>query len=275
MIKKIICPTDFSSTANNAVEYAAKLAQKLNAELEILHVQLLSAANPISSGLEALESTVSTSEVLKKMCIDIKQTFNICCNHNIETTSKTLEKVIRGKSAENNLIVMGTNGIDDLYQYFFGTNTHHVIEKSKCPVLVVPEGVRYSAIKNIVFAWDYSRDSKAFLFQLKDILGIYDPKIIFLHLSKQKTVIGDDVFRAAKEDIRSYLGERENITFDRIYSEDTENFADRIDEYMDDSKADVLAITFYDRGALRNIFHGTITKGLSEIARYPLLVLHV
>ena len=51
-----------------------------------------------------------------------------------------------------------------------------------------------------------------------------------------------------------------------------ETFAGKIDEYMNDSKADLLAITFYDRGALRNIFHGTITKELSKRAGYPLLI---
>ena len=274
-MKTILIPTDFSTTANNAIEYGAKLAQKLNAKLEILNIQLLSAANPISSGMVACENIVPTSDVLKKMCNDINQTFNISCNYSIETTSKTLEKAISGKSAENTLIVMGTNGTDDLYQYIFGTNTYHVIKKSKCPVLMIPAGINYKPIKKIVFAWDYGRDNKVSFFQLKDILGIYDAEINFLHISKQKTPIGDDVFRALQGEIHSYLDEKGNITFERIYSEDPETFPARIDDYMDDSKADILAITFYDRGPLKNIFHGTITKELSETARDPLLVLHV
>jgi len=274
-MKKIICPTDFSEAANNAIEYAAKLAQKLNIELEILHVQLVSAANPISSGIEACEYITPTSKVLEKMCVDIRKTFSIPCNHSIETTSKTLEKAITGKSDENNLIIMGTNGTDDLYQYFFGTNSHHVIEKSKCPVLVIPEGVTYGTIKKIIFAWDYGHESKTSFFQLNDLFKANDVEITFLHVSKEKNPVSDDVFRALKEDVHSYFGYKENIAFDRIYSESTGTFPDKIDEYMNDVKADLLTITFYDRGALRNIFHGTIAKGLSEIAGYPLLVLHV
>ena len=37
-MKKILFPTDFSSTAENAYLYALKLAQQMNAELVTLHV---------------------------------------------------------------------------------------------------------------------------------------------------------------------------------------------------------------------------------------------
>lgn len=274
-MKKIICPTDLSPTANNAIEYAAKLAQKINAELEIFNVQVISAASPIASGIEVSENTATTAAILNKMQNEISRTFNISCKYNITTTTETLEKAIGKKATESNLIVMGTNGTDDLYQYIFGTNTYQVIRKSKCPLLIVPEGVNFKSIRKIVFAWDYSRDNKESFFQLKELLGIFNAEITFLHISKEKSPVSDDVFSALKEDVHSYLGEKENILFDRIYSEDMATFADRMDEYMDDSNADLLAVTYYDRGALNNLFHGTITKGLSEIAGYPLLVLHV
>jgi len=38
MISKILIPTDFSSVANNALDYAIHLAQKTNASLHLLHV---------------------------------------------------------------------------------------------------------------------------------------------------------------------------------------------------------------------------------------------
>jgi nucleotide-binding universal stress UspA family protein len=38
------------------------------------------------------------------------------------------------------LIVMGTNGRDSLSDYIIGSTTQKVVEKSKCPVLVMPKG---------------------------------------------------------------------------------------------------------------------------------------
>lgn len=273
-MKTILVPTDLSPTANNAIEYAAKLAQQLNAEIEIINIQSLSPIQPLISGIMAKEKVLETSKQLAEVCDDVSRTFNVPCNHSIETTIAPLEKIIGNKSGESNLIVMGTNGVDDVYQYIFGTNTHQVIRKSKCPVLVIPDGVSYGTVKKIVFAWDYKQDSIKSFLQLQDLLGMKEADLIFLHISKHHTSISDDVFRAYREEILSYPGKKDKITFDRIYSEDPDTFANRIDEYMKDSKADLLATTYYDRGALKNIFHGTITKELSELITYPLLVMH-
>lgn len=38
-MKKILCPTDFSETAQNAIAYAAKLAQTTEAMLVLFNVQ--------------------------------------------------------------------------------------------------------------------------------------------------------------------------------------------------------------------------------------------
>lgn len=273
-MKKIICPTDFSPAAVNAIEYAVKLAQVLKTEIEILHVQILSTTNPMPP-LMASQNILTVSGKLQKICTEINQTFHVICNYKIEVTYSKLEKIINEKSAKNNLIVMGTNGTDNLFQFLFGTNTFHVIRKSKCPVLMIPEKVKYKEFKKIVFAWDYSRDNSASFIQLKEFLGTYSPEIVFLHVSKEKIEIGDEIFKAVKDDLVSHLGEEENLTYKQIYLESPDTIARKIDDFMADSKSDLLAVTFFDRGILENIFHGNIVKGLSESADYPLLALHM
>lgn len=274
-MKKLICPTDFSNAANNAIEYASKLAQKLEATIEILNFQTISPASPIASGISARENRPKAEQTLENICNEVSKTFNIFCRYKSETTTATLERAINSKAARDNIIVMGTNGIDDSYQYIFGTNTYHVIKKSKCPVWVIPEDAAYKDIKKVVFAWDYSQDNHLSFLQLETLLGIFNPEITMLHISKQKTPISDDVYRALQEEIYNTFGEKENIRFDRIYSDDPDTFAEITDNYIHDSQADLLAVSFYDRGVLRNIFHGTLVKDLSEIADYPLLVMHV
>ena len=46
-MKKILCPTDFSDTAQNAVAYAAKLAQAMHADLTLLNVQSVFDFTPV------------------------------------------------------------------------------------------------------------------------------------------------------------------------------------------------------------------------------------
>lgn len=38
MIKKILCPTDFSEASLTGIEYASKLAQALNAQITLINI---------------------------------------------------------------------------------------------------------------------------------------------------------------------------------------------------------------------------------------------
>jgi len=272
MITKIICPTDCSSVANNAIEYAAKLAQIFNVELQLLNIQDLATVELARTGEYLSDDIMSTPEVLNNTCGEINKIFSIPCSYVTETNTDSLQEAITKKAGGSNLIVIGTNGVDDLHQYFFGTNTFNVIKKANCPVLLVPENAKYAKVKKIIFAWDYNSQNKLSLSQLGEFISVFHPKTVLLHISKQKTEIGQDVFRALKNEILSHLKKQTDIEFERVYSDD---ISSSINDYMNKSKSDMLAITFYDRGIIRNLFHNVVMKKLSETAEFPILVLHV
>lgn len=48
-MKKIVCPTDFSAICNNAITYAAKLAQ-ITTDLTLLNVQSMFDYTPVAFG---------------------------------------------------------------------------------------------------------------------------------------------------------------------------------------------------------------------------------
>lgn len=273
-MRTIFCPTDFSQAANNAIGYAAQLAKFTNARLEIINVQYLVAASPVVEAIEAIDNKAESSFTLQKICNEINDTYQIECNYRVEITEKTLEKmIVENTSGNNNLILMGTNGADDLYQYVFGTYSYQVIKKANCPVLVIPENVSFAPVKKVVLTWDYTVATNALYEQLNAIYGTFHPQIHFVHISREKTDVGDDVFRALQEGVYKYVAEKDTILFNRIYTKEPENFASAIDNYVTDQNADALAIIHYDRGKLKNVFHGAITKELCETAQYPLLVL--
>src|SRR5678815_4171956 len=78
-MKKILCPTDFSETANSGVVYAAKLAKATGCILTLLHVRsVFDYAFPeLNDG-----PIVSTDEItaqLEAQSREISQTFKISC----------------------------------------------------------------------------------------------------------------------------------------------------------------------------------------------------
>ncbi|HET6992659.1 MAG TPA: universal stress protein [Bacteroidia bacterium] len=272
MIKKIICPTDFSKAADNAVAYAAKLCQLANAELEVIHLQTQSVLESVFAGKKAIKKTRYASQALDDVCREVNKTFHISCSGLLETPAEFFEKSISPEDGESRLLVMGTNGADDLYQRIFGTNTFRTLKKAECPVLVIPENVSYATISKIIFAWDYSIASKKFYPQLRDFLEIFNPEIDFLHVSRHDTKISQDVFSAVKENMEELLeGTKIKTGFSRIH---TDNVIESIDKYMLASEANLLTLVFHDELFDTLISVNGLIKRITQTANYPVLVMH-
>src|SRR6185312_9854369 len=142
MFNKIICPTDFSEEANNAVEYAAKLAQVFTTKLLLLNVHQLPLVSSVALGegisSSARESSAIAAERLKDTCNEVNKMFKVSADYEVDITTKSLSNALSAHGEDNTLIVMGTGGVHTLTEFFFGTNTYNVIKKAKCPVLFVP-----------------------------------------------------------------------------------------------------------------------------------------
>lgn len=278
MIKKIICPTDFSVAATNAIEYAAELAQELNAELQLLNVQSLFPVVAIPVGMNINERVSDSSKSLAQTCYEINELFHIQSTYEIIATSEGLAKAISDEANENCLIVMGTNGVDSMYQDFFGSNTYQLIKKAKCHVLMVPEKVTYGIISKIVFAWSYETNYPVLISMLNELISIFNPKIIFtplitfLHVSEQPSSMGNEKFLLLKKEIGFEIKEKIKIEFEEIISDD---IPESINNYMEKSESDILMMAVMDRELIGNIFHRSVSKKITQIAEYPFLVMHV
>src|SRR6478609_3670218 len=131
-MKTIIVPIDFSESSVNALSFAAELSKRASAHLSIVNV--------LEDGDE---------EKIKSKLIDVvtslKKTFgtHLSCESLIARGSliKGLQEVIDVQ--QPSLIVMGTNGADNLKQVLLGSNTVNVIAKIKVPVLVIPEVAKF------------------------------------------------------------------------------------------------------------------------------------
>src|SRR5574337_694903 len=100
MIRKIICPTDLSDAAQNAVAYAAKLCQLTGANLELLHIESVKASDLIFSGHSREEEIKEMSKALSGVCDEVNRMFNISCSQNIDTSGLPLDEAV-ARMADN------------------------------------------------------------------------------------------------------------------------------------------------------------------------------
>ena len=149
VIRKVLCPVDFSKTSGHAFIYAAAIAQQFEAELTVLHVieavplptaydgapfvdTVREADKYAEKELARLLGSVDAGKPRVRGAIAHGETHNAILNF--------------AKQNDMDLIVIGKHGRKKLEFWLFGSVTERVIRHAACPVMVVqnPESVKPS-----------------------------------------------------------------------------------------------------------------------------------
>jgi universal stress protein A len=142
-IRKILAPTDFSAHAANAVRYACDLAERLGAELHLLHV--LSAIVPV--GPDPLFVPVLPPESYHESEVHSRQALERSLdpswgNPPSVVTAVRWESPVEGivdyaREAAIDLIVIATHGRTGLSHVLLGSVAERIVREAPCPVLTI------------------------------------------------------------------------------------------------------------------------------------------
>lgn len=269
-MKKILCPTDFSEAADQAVAYAAALCKRIGAELTLLHVQSVFsfASDEMIKGHYSV--TEESRDQLDQMAAEVKKMFGISCVAEVEPANNSLNDVIAKRALEFDLIVMGTNGADDYYAFFFGSHSYQLAIASAIPVLLIPKGCAYQDISSIVFAFDYEHEHELPLKQLSEFSSLLEASVMVMqvksHYRREEELNSEQIQTRTR-----MLYNMMDIEFITIYSDEVE---EGINAYMTKNNVDVLALCSLQYTMIKTIFHKSLIKLLTSTATYPVFVFH-
>ena len=146
-MKKILVPTDFSSNALNAVNYAVSIAKILHGRITLLHTFLSSQPAGVLKSMDHILEQDAESEMnslIKKLPADLAVDFKIVRGDAVST--------IASYASDFDLVVMGTQGASGMKEVFIGSVTGGVMRNTQTPVLAIPKGYSFRPIQNIGFA---------------------------------------------------------------------------------------------------------------------------
>lgn len=269
-MQAILCPTDFSETANNGIEYAAQLAKSLHRHLLLTYVRPTIWPEAMQLEHEVLVSTRNISELLYQKCRETQLKHNVTSLFHLEVTTNTLEQAIGARSSQCDLIVMGTNGAENYYQQIFGSNTFHVIEEAKCPVLMVPAECSFKPIHAITYAYSAETNPIFLIDQLKQLTIPLCAKVHVLHIVEDKPSAKSDhqiaILRGAIE-ARFPTGSHWSADF--RYAQDVPG---ALDQYMKTHDSELLAMSFHHKSLMESLLTDDVIKRVSMIAEYPVFI---
>ncbi|PHI19723.1 hypothetical protein CEQ90_11795 [Lewinellaceae bacterium SD302] len=188
-ITSILLPVDFSDVAKNAFRYAAGIAAKTGADLNLLY------CIPDSSNDDSPFLIVPYADRLKAAKQDMDKFLygerqwamengitlpSINTKVKGDTLKVAVEKLV--SSQEINLLVMGTKGRKNEWEKVLGSKTSYLINQAPCPVLVVPADAQYNPIQRICIATDLNDESAFEIERVDGMFTPYKPEIHFLHI---------------------------------------------------------------------------------------------
>ena len=127
----LVC-TDGSEHALRALDFAAKLAEKMSSKIVLLHVQgeKLHKVSPKTAKDLGRKILSKTARVLgkRKVKIDRKLEFGVPANVIVDFAEK----------GNHDLIVLGRRGLGPIDRFLLGSVSDDVSHKAKCSVLIIP-----------------------------------------------------------------------------------------------------------------------------------------
>ncbi len=275
MMKSILVPTDFSEQANNALDFAAQIAEKNNADVLLLHVLEHPSESAFNTmGIVASDDPMENIYMVKMMeAAKIKMeeivaddTYkNIKLEYNI-IIGRAFEQITRTLSAkECDLVIMGTTGSSGFEEMLVGSNTERVVRRATCPVISVKNKVNADAIKNIAFASDFAESYDVLAAELKKLQELFDARLSLVRINTPNS------FTTTRHDLAlmkkfASTHQLENYTMD-IYNDTLEDHG--IIYFAEDAGAAMIALGTNKRKGIVNLLSGSIAEDVVNHSARP------
>jgi nucleotide-binding universal stress UspA family protein len=278
-MKKILVPTDFSACAENAVHFAVESAKIFPATITLLHAFELNGdvytdylgVNKEYNQSQLHEATDKLTQL--KLSLEKKDALTI---EKLVFTGGVKESILQTCGEKNiNLIIMGTTGANGLLQKWWGSKTSDIIGKSLVPVLAIPVSYQWKRPAKILLATNHFETEPAILDTIFDLADCYGAKVqvvVFTNEAHDTALmfLEQDRKIPAYEQMLKDQYKDKMIGVDHLFGTDFELV---IQNYINHSQIDMLAMIPYKRSFADKIFHPSITKRMSYHTKIPLLAI--
>lgn len=278
-MKRILIPTDFSSNANKALDFAVQIARQAKAEIILLHT------------CDLIDTTFKDNQTMYK---EHNQIISDKANENLSLLKKSIDdteklsvhiKLYKGNVTDTilqaseelhaDLIIMGTLGAAGLQEKILGSITAGIIGKTTIPVMAVPLLCEWDTPQKILLMVNNSEeqpDLSKSVFELAELFNARVYVAIFTDVDSAEAID----YLKDKRGVDSYEEKLKikykNIDITSVHL-DGHRFQETIEKYILEQRMDIVAMVTYKRTFLKSIFNRSMTKKMSYHTRIPLLAI--
>lgn len=275
IMETIIVPTDFSSAARNALDYAVELAKFFDARIVLVNAFPVLAGNyempfpadPVSTLLQEAEERLK--HLKKEIQLIHGEDFNIEYSAGMGSPINIIEEAVKDNNAD--LIVMGIVGeAGNLKERIIGSTAIDVARKLDTPAFIIPATVKYKRIRKISFACDLEKTEQTDLvFVVKFFSKVFDAELEIVNVGPPEEVITTD-----KAVTYLYLEDKLKNVKHTVFHIDGEEAAIELENYYKAYSTDVIMLNPKKHNLFYHLFNHSVTKNLAFHSNLPILAIH-
>lgn len=263
---KILLPTDFSENSKRAIHYALQLFNGAKDEFHLVSAYHLPHAGAVMmTSVEdlmrksSMEDMATLENEVRAAFPDLGERLKLDVVHDepYVAIQRYAEKV------QADLIAMGTTGASGMKKVLMGSVTAQLVKNAERPTLAIPAEAEYTPPKKIALASNGSETSQKTLAPLRALALKFGSKVevcVVNAIDKQESLHGE---------LENALEGVEHEVFQIIGG----NVDTGILGFVEEHHCDMLATVHRQYGAIRGIFHKSVSKQVALHTRVPLLVL--
>jgi nucleotide-binding universal stress UspA family protein len=263
----ILFPTDFSAPADQALQYAVALAEKIAAKVVLFHAVPVPLQDP-NTFFKPAEIYSRDESQAKLEALRAQVATRIPCDAVLKVGYSVTELTDFMEANFVDMVLIGTRGAGDTPDTLVGSTTAGLIGNSKRPVLVIPAGAAFVPPDRIVLGADLRETNRTSLHPLIALARLFDSEILVVNVTSQA---GELPVKKAVEALKleDYLEEVPTSVHVVVDDQVTE----AIEKFAVANNAQMLAVVARKHGFLASLFHDSITRKMTLHTGLPLLAL--
>lgn len=288
----ILIPTDFSENSFKALKFGFNFADKVKAEVILIHVYF----SPLY--MPSLQYATESYGIPYEAEIGIKNMMD-SIHENFKNATEKIDKMIAesqlpaikytcilregipeeeilsyAREEKPLMIVMGTRGESAIEYGIMGSVTAEVIERSPVFVYTIPQETQtesFDDIKKVAFMTSFDqRDLLAFDSLITSFKN-YDIEICFIHINstESKRTWNEIKLNGIQEYFHKqypHLKINYNLVDENIFFKNLDNF-------VKEKNIDVLCVSNYKRNAFARLFNPSVAKRMIFHSKTPILII--
>lgn len=187
-MKTILVPIDFSGDSINALEHSILIANKVEANIRMIHVvKKKNFETPFVINDFTSFFSNSVEDFFKKIIEKYKKEAKFGIDYKIREGKIFTEICNQAKYDDAFLIVMGTHGVSGFEEKILGSNAYKVVIDSPCPITTIRKKYAPVEPKVIILPIDITKDTRKKVPFVAKYAQIFNSEVHVLGVAETKS----------------------------------------------------------------------------------------